>query len=199
MLPTREEAIALVRDGLACNPGPWGRHCLTAAHCAEKIASACGDMDSEKAYILGLLHDIGRRFGTRHLGHVSDGYTYMKSLGYDEVAKICLTHSFNNHTVDEYIGKFDVSQEELTLIKNKLVETVYDEYDLLIQLCDSLAGADGVLDIEERMNDVKRRYGSYPQDKWDSNIELMHYFEKRMNQNIYLVCEKDTFVPEELA
>ena len=39
MLPTREEAIALVRDGLACNPGPWGRHCLTAAHCAEKIAS----------------------------------------------------------------------------------------------------------------------------------------------------------------
>ena len=199
MLPTREEAIALVRDGLACNPGPWGRHCLTAAHCAEKIASACGDMDSEKAYILGLLHDIGRKFGTRHLGHVSDGYTYMKSLGYDEVAKIRLTHSFNNHTVDEYIGKFDVSQEELTLIKNKLVETVYDEYDLLIQLCDSLAGADGVLDIEERMNDVKRRYGSYPQDKWDSNIELMHYFEKRMNQNIYLVCEKDTFVPEELA
>ena len=199
MLPTREEAIALVRDGLACNPGPWGRHCLTAAHCAEKIASACGDMDSEKAYILGLLHDIGRKFGTRHLGHVSDGYTYMKSLGYDEVAKICLTHSFNNHTVDEYIGKFDVSQEELTLIKNKLVETVYDEYDLLSQLCDSLAGADGVLDIEERMNDVKRRYGSYPQDKWDSNIELMHYFEKRMNQNIYLVCEKDTFVPEELA
>lgn len=199
MLPTREEAIALVRDGLACNPGPWGRHCLTAAHCAEKIASACGDMDSEKAYILGLLHDIGRKFGTRHLGHVSDGYTYMKSLGYDEVAKICLTHSFNNHTVDEYIGKFDVSQEELTLIKNKLVEIVYDEYDLLIQLCDSLAGADGVLDIEERMNDVKRRYGSYPQDKWDSNIELMHYFEKRMNQNIYLVCEKDTFVPEELA
>lgn len=199
MLPTREEAIALVRDGLACNPGPWGRHCLTAAHCAEKIDSACGDMDSEKAYILGLLHDIGRKFGTRHLGHVSDGYTYMKSLGYDEAAKICLTHSFNNHTVDEYIGKFDVSQEELTLIKTKLVETVYDEYDLLIQLCDSLAGADGVLDIEERMNDVKRRYGSYPQDKWDSNIELMHYFEKRMNQNIYLVCEKDTFVPEELA
>ena len=199
MLPTREEAIALVRDGLACNPGPWGRHCLTAAHCAEKIASACGDMDSEKAYILGLLHDIGRKFGTRHLGHVSDGYTYMKSLGYDEVAKICLTHSFNNHTVDEYIGKFDVSQEELTLIKTKLVETVYDEYDLLIQLCDSLAGADGVFDIEERMNDVKRRYGSYPQDKWDSNIELMHYFETRMNQNIYLVCEKDTFVPEELA
>ncbi|MEI3236217.1 MAG: HDOD domain-containing protein [Lachnospira sp.] len=62
MIPTREKAMELIRDGLACNPGPWGRHCITAAHCAEKIAHACGDMDSEKAYILGLLHDIGRKF-----------------------------------------------------------------------------------------------------------------------------------------
>ena len=67
MFPTREEALKLIRDGLLFNPGPWGKHCLTAAHCAEKIASACGDMDVEKAYILGLLHDIGRKFGVRHV------------------------------------------------------------------------------------------------------------------------------------
>lgn len=40
MLPTREEALKLIRDGLLFNPGPWGKHCLTAAHCAEKIARA---------------------------------------------------------------------------------------------------------------------------------------------------------------
>ena len=61
MLPTREEAIELVCDGLSCNPGHWEKHCLTAAHCAEKIASACGDMDSDKAFIPGLLHDIGQK------------------------------------------------------------------------------------------------------------------------------------------
>ena len=86
MLPTREEAMALIRDGLSNNSGPWGKHSLTAAHCAEKIAAACGDMDAEKAYVLGLLHDIGRKFGVRHLGHVSDGYRFMMSLGYDEAA-----------------------------------------------------------------------------------------------------------------
>ncbi|MCQ2211947.1 MAG: hypothetical protein MJZ34_16825, partial [Paludibacteraceae bacterium] len=80
----------------------------------------------------------------------------------------------------------------------ELAKATYDEYDWLIQLCDSLAGADGVLDIEERMGDVKRRYGSYPQAKWDSNINLMHYFEKKMGENIYVVCEKDSFVPEDI-
>ncbi len=198
MLPTREEAIELLRDGLSCNPGPWGKHCLTAAHCAEKIADACRDMDSEKAFILGILHDIGRKFGVTYLKHVLDGYTYMKSLGYDEAARICLTHSFNNHIVDEYIGKYDVSEEEMTFIKTELDKIVYDEYDWLIQLCDCLAGVKGVLDVEERMRDVKKRYGFYPQDKWDTNIRLMKYFENKMNKNIYNVCEKETFIPEEI-
>ena len=199
MLPTREEAMELIRDGVACNPGPWGKHCITAAHCAERIARACPDLDGEKAYILGLLHDIGRKFGVRHLGHVSDGYTYMKSLGYDEAAKVCLTHSFNNQTVEEYIGKFDVSDEEMAMIRKELSQTDYDEYDRLIQLCDCLAGAEGVLDIEDRMNDVKKRYGAYPQAKWDTNIKWKRYFEEKMNQDIYLVCQKDTFRPEEIS
>ena len=120
-------------------------------------------------------------------------------LGYDEAAKICLTHSFNNHTLDEYIGKLDVSEEEMEMIKTELARTVYDDYDRLIQLCDSLAGAEGVLDIEDRMNDVKKRYGFYPQDKWDSNMRLKQYFEKKMKKDIYLVCEKDSFVPEEIG
>ena len=93
----------------------------------------------------------------------------------------------------------DVSDEEMEMIKTELARTVYDDYDRLIQLCDSLAGAEGVLDIEDRMNDVKKRYGSYPQDKWDSNMRLKRYFEKKMKKDIYLVCEKDTFVPEEIG
>lgn len=195
MLPTREEAEKLLIEAEGCNPGPWGNHSRVVAHCAEKIAQECGDMDSDKAYILGLLHDIGRKFGVRHLGHVSDGYSYMMSLGYDEAAKICLTHSFNSQTTDEYIGKFDTSEEELNMIQDALKTVVMDEYDRLIQLCDSLAGAEGVLDIEERMEDVKRRYGSYPQNKWDGNLKLKEHFEEKMGRDIYVVVEKDSFKP----
>ena len=193
MLPTREEAEKLLIEAEKSNPGPWGNHSRITAHCAEKIAMACTDMDYEKAYILGLLHDIGRKFGVRHLGHVSDGYSYMMKLGYDEAAKICLTHSFNNQTVDQYIGKFDVSDEELHLIQETLKEVEMDDYDRLIQLCDALAGAEGVLDIEERMLDVKNRYGFYPQEKWDSNVYLKQYFEKKTGRNIYDIVDKKGF------
>ena len=70
-----------------------------------------------------------------------------------------------------------------------------DDYDRLIQLCDSLAGSEGVLDIEERMNDVKRRYGSYPQEKWDSNIRLKEYFEAKAGRGIYEIVDKEIFKP----
>ncbi|MFR8035466.1 MAG: HD domain-containing protein [Lachnospiraceae bacterium] len=195
MLPTRETAEKLLQEAEACNPGPWGDHSRVAAHCAEAIAAECKDLDSDKAYILGLLHDIGRKFGVRHLGHVSDGYSYMMSLGYDEVAKVCLTHSFHNQTMDGYIGKFDTTDEEFQLIQDALKSVTMDEYDRLIQLCDSLAGSECVLDMEERMADVKRRYGSYPQDKWDSNLALKRWFEKKMGKDIYTVVDKDNFRP----
>lgn len=198
MIPARMEVERLLREAEQCNPGPWGNHSRVVAHCAEKIAGSCDGMDRDKAYVLGLLHDIGRKFGVRHLGHVSDGYTYMMSLGYDEAAKICLTHSFNNQSTKEYIGNFDTSEEELELINTALAQVVMDDYDRLIQLCDSLAGSEGVLDMEERMGDVKRRYGSYPQEKWDANIKLKEYFEEKMGKDIYEVVEKETYRPETL-
>lgn len=189
MLPTRQKAEILLQEAEMCNPGPWGNHSRVAAYCAEKIAAACGDMDPDKAYVLGLLHDIGRKFGVRHLGHVSDGYSYMTSLGYDEVAQICLTHSFNNQTIEDYVGKQDTSAEELELIKNTLKYVIIDDYDKLIQLCDALAGSEGVLNIEERMLDVKSRYGFYPQAKWDTNIKLKHYFEHKTGKDIYTIVK----------
>lgn len=166
MLPTRERAEELLVEAEKCNPGAWGNHSRVVAHCAEKIAQECRDLDSDKAYIFGLLHDIGRKFGVSHLKHV-------------------LPHSFNSQTTDVYVGNFDTTEEELKMIQDTLKKVAMDEYDKLIQLCDSLSGSDGVLDIEERMDDVKNRYGFYPQEKWDNNLKLKKYFEEKTGKNIY--------------
>ena len=193
MLPSRSEAERLLSEGEKCNPGQWGDHSRITAYCAEKIADACEGMDPEKAYIIGLLHDIGRKFGSRHLGHVYDGYAYMMSLGYDEVARICMTHSFNNLTTDDYMGEFDTTDEELECIRSELGKIILDDYDRLIQLCDALAGSTCVMRVEDRMNDVKRRYGRYPKQKWDSTIQLRSYFEKKGHKGIYDLVEMNNF------
>lgn len=187
MLPTIEIAEKLLEEGVVCNPGPWGRHSRLVAECARRIAQACGDLNPERAYIVGLLHDIGRKFGVRHMGHIYDGYTYMKELGFDEAAKVCLTHSFCIKRIEDYIGRVDVTEEELKVVTDALAAAEYDDYDRLIQLCDSLAGGESIMNIEDRMNDVKRRYGSFPQDKWDKNLELKAYFEGKTGEDIYQI------------
>lgn len=192
MLPTRQEAHALLLEAERCNPGPWGNHSRIAAHCAEKIAAAC-QMDPEKAYVLGLLHDIGRKFGVKHLAHVWDGWQYMQKLGFSEVAKVCLTHSFNNRRIEEYVGNADLPEASYQALAAALESTPLDDYDRLIQLCDAMAGNDAIVDVEERMADVKRRYGHYPLAKWQKNLWLKTYFETKARKNLYEMVDKEHF------
>lgn len=181
--PNRANAQQLLATAEPINPGPWGNHCRVAARCAEAIAQSCG-MDAEKAYVLGLLHDIGRRFGVRDLGHIYYGYQYMCRLGYTQVARVCLSHSFPNRDLQLYIGQIDIPAGEAETVKRLLAQTQWDAYDELIQLCDALAGSEGVVDIQERMADVRRRYGRYPQAQWDKNVELQRAFEKKAGRSI---------------
>lgn len=80
-------------------------------------------------------------------------------------------------------------QEQFQFIKKRLAEFVYDDYDRLIQLCDAIGMSIGAVAIEIRMNDIKRRYGSYPQGKWDKNIELLNYFSTKAGENVEKLTE----------
>lgn len=45
------------------------------------MADECEDLDSEKAFIMGFLHDIGRRYGVTQLKHTIDGYKFLSNQG----------------------------------------------------------------------------------------------------------------------
>lgn len=137
--PIRNEAERILAEAEHLNPGPWVEHSKNVAHCAEAIANVCEDMDSEKAFILGLLHDVGRRAGVGQLMHVYYGWRYMLELGYPEVAKVCLSHSYNTHSMDDDMAICDITEEQRGELKDALKACVFDDYDLLIQLCDSIA------------------------------------------------------------
>ena len=190
MYPTREEAEKILIDAEKSNPGKWISHSRVTAHCAEMIAKQSG-MDADKAYVLGLLHDIGRKFGIFQLKHVAEGYKYMLSLGYDDVARICLTHSFDIDNIESYVGKFDAPEKDIALIRQKLKEIQQDDYDKLIRLCDAIAGAEGVMDIIDRMEDVRSRYGSYDPGMWQTNLDHKAYFEKKMEKDLYQAVKKE--------
>lgn len=191
--PSHSMAELLLEEGVKKNPGPWREHSYAVARAAEKIARAvnqkCGQekMNPDLAYVYGLLHDIGRQEGHTYIAHVYDGYHFLLSFGYEKAAQICLTHSFNLKTTEDYIGKIDISDNQMEEIKQLLAAAEYDDYDRLIQLLDSTCGADGTLNLEERMNDVKSRYGYYPQGKWDKNFELKAYFEKLAGREYYSI------------
>ncbi len=191
--PSRSMAELLLEEGVKKNPGPWREHSYAVARAAEKIARAvnqkCGQekMNPDLAYVYGLLHDIGRQKGHTYIAHVYDGYHFLLSFGYEKAAQICLTHSFNLKTTEDYIGKIDISDNQMEEIKQLLAAAEYDDYDRLIQLLDSTCGADGTHNLEERMNDVKARYGYYPQGKWDKNFELKAYFEKLAGREYYSI------------
>ena len=136
-----------------------------------------------------VMEKLSSQEGHTYIAHVYDGYHFLKNLGYDQLAKICLTHSFNLHTMEDYIGKIDISPEQYDELKTLLAATEYDDYDRLIQLLDSTCDADGTQNLEARMNDVKERYGYYPEGKWNKNFELKEYFEKLMGRDFYDVIK----------
>lgn len=185
MLPTRKEAEEILREAALCNPGKWEAHSRVTGICAEKIAQQMPTLHPEKAYILGILHDIGRKFGVKQMAHSLDGYRYLHALGYDAAAQICVTHSFPIQKFNTYIGKMDVSQQEENEMKQLLSTFCYDDYDRLIQLCDAIAMPQGAVVIEARLDDVMARYGDYPRGVREKYLALKAYFEEKTGKDLY--------------
>lgn len=186
-VPTIEEAEKLLAEAELLNQGLWIAHNKTAGYCAKVIASNCNDLDENTAYVLGLLHDIGRREGIMDMRHILCGYQFMKSLGYDDSARICLTHSFPYKNIGAYNGQNDCSKEEIAFIQSYIDDIEYNDYDRLIQLCDAISFPDGPTYIEKRLVDVvlRRGFNDLTIPKWKAFLELKDYFDKKTNANIY--------------
>lgn len=188
-IPTLAEAEQLLKEVEAKNPGGWAEHARYVALAARNIAEAHPDLDAEAAYILGLLHDIGRQEGVTDHRHILDGYTFMDALGYTDAARIWLTHSYPLQDIEAGSGQWDGSSEELAFVEAYLKGLEYDDYDRLLQLCDALALPSGFVLIEKRLVDVALRRGVNPMtvEKWRAFLELQHYFERAIGRSIYSV------------
>ena len=140
------------------NPGTWVERSKKVAEAAKRIAKASG-LDENKAYIMGLLYDIGRIKGNTGVRHTLDGYNFLKEKGYEDFARVCITHAFVTQDVTNTIGEYDVTNDEYDFLRQYLENIKYNEYDKLIQLADSMAMPDRLVLLETRLIDVCLRYG----------------------------------------
>ncbi|HOO33912.1 MAG TPA: HDOD domain-containing protein [Thermotogota bacterium] len=155
---TIRDALKELKIAERLNPGPWVDHSLNTGTAARLITAGTGTFDPDRAYVYGILHDIGRRNGLSHIKHTWDGYNYLIEAD-EKAACISLSHSFPNKNIYEYQGEMDLTKFELMRMETILSEYDYDYYDRLIQLCDSLASADGFVKMEVRWVDVAIRNG----------------------------------------
>jgi len=189
-IPTRAEAEALLLWGETQNPGPWIDHTRVVARAAETIAARCG-MDTHRAYVSGLLHDIGYYANADRSGrvcHLYAGYRLLMEKGWPTVAEICLSHPFPFQEINCYLGFHKVEDEAARAFLAEYVKNaVFNEYDKLIQLCDVIAGVQGVCIIEQRMVDALIRHGMNPfaGQKIQGYFDVKKHFDTQCGENIY--------------
>ena len=184
---TIQQAKQELKIAVQNNPGLWEQHSEVAAGNARRIAEKVPGMDPEKAYIMGLLHDIGRRVGVTGMRHIVDGYQYLLGIGQREIARICITHSYPIKDPKLFAGKQDCTPEEEALVRQVLESREYDDYDRLIQLCDAISLPTGPCIMEKRFVDVVMRHGmeAFTADKWKAYYALKKHFDTLCGCNIY--------------
>jgi putative nucleotidyltransferase with HDIG domain len=186
-IPSMKTCLEFIRKAGEKRPGAWLDHSAYVAKAAKAIALHHQSLDPEIAFIMGYLHDIGRQEGASQMRHIIDGYGFLQKAGFDDAARICLTHSFPIRDIKSAIGQWDCSEQEIAFVHNYLSDVEYDEYDRLIQLCDALAMPSGFVLIEKRLHDVSIRYGvnDFTVPRWKAYSKMQTHFEEIIGVSIY--------------
>ena len=183
----KKTAQQALEQAAKSNPGAWVDHSKYVAEACKNIALRCKNLSADQAYLFGLLHDIGRYAGVTSGKHLIDGYRYCMERSWEKAAQICIYHAFMIQDIHTSIGEFDVSDADYRFMETFVANAVYDDYDRLVQLCDSLALPTGFCLLEKRFVDVTLRYGVHPAtiDRWKKILEIKALFEAQIGCSVY--------------
>ena len=163
-----------------------GVHVFNVAKIARAIARETdGRLNPETAYILGLLHDVGRIKDetVTKIPHGIEGFRYLTNLGYSGAAPICLTHNF----IDKDIKPGDYptySPELFNQTKEFLSQIEYNDYDRLIQLGDLFSRGKEILSIRQRLDKNKQFYKIKNLSYEDKAFALRDYFDDKFGIDV---------------
>jgi len=132
-------------------------HSQGVASFSEQLAQKL-NLNADKAYACGLLHDYGKRINerTQDCFHGIRGYYDLMEMGYDEVAKVCLTHTFVNKDFSN--ADYTYPDHWLNECRRLLAPLTYDDYDIIVQYSDMFFEGTRCITPEERIICISERY-----------------------------------------
>jgi putative nucleotidyltransferase with HDIG domain len=165
------------------NDNKWIMHSLYVGQAASTIAKRL-NLNADYAETIGYMHDIGRLIS--HSNHVIEGYKYLDNLGYPDIARYCITHSFVDNIIPNTAGG-GPNKDSYDFINNYLNNITLNIYDNIVQLCDLFCLETGYTTFEKRILDITKRKGVYPNslEHFKSIMELKNRLENMMGITIY--------------
>lgn len=192
-----EKAYSFLEDAPRKNKELWIKHSVNVAIVAERLAKQL-KLDSKKAYVLGLVHDIGRR-KKEHVGlrHIIEGYNFLEEQGYKEEARVCLTHTFySRNLVKPNLTKANtnLTRNEIEFISDYINKNGFNIYDKILQIADNMGSATGINTVERRRTESMLRYGIT--DVSEKNLreifKVQNEIEEKLGFSIYKIFPEVT-------
>ena len=135
-------------------------HSHMVANGAQKIASHTTELDANKAYEYGLMHDIGKFYLSKSelYKHPRVGYELLINA-YPDVATICLTHPFPDFSNYEHVLSYHHEDENEARKVFELLGTIEKNiYIELIQFCDKISRMDDYIRWEDKLQWYLKTY-----------------------------------------
>lgn len=204
--PTKTEAIHLFEDiwretqnAEIFDRELWKQHSYLVAQGAACIAARLSGGDAEKAFALGLLHDIGKARDYRGKKHALEGYRLLMEQGYSAAAYAALTHDFPVKAFDIHRQEALLTDEEVEFVVSVLDPYDYTLFDRIVQVCDAISMPQGFVLMEKRMMTAVLRYGLSESMKQiiHAAYKNMAFIEERLGCSVYAVLPQvieNTFI-----
>ena len=147
-IPNKDKVRNMLDEAFKKNPGDWIIHSHIIGKTSEKIAGELG-LDTEIAYAVGALHDIGKGYGYSQMAHMVEGYRILRFESYFYPARIALCHGFVTGDISSYHGEVNITDRDEDFVKKYLNKRELDSYEKIVILLDNLI-KDKYLGLEER-------------------------------------------------
>ncbi len=152
IIPTKEECLKILKDNKV--PDNIIAHSKAVCDIAMKIADLLEkrniNLNRDLVAAAALLHDIKK---VNSSDHVIEGYEFIKSLGFPEVASVVRKHGLQHVNSEEFMPKS--LAEKIVFYADKRVKN------------------DKIVSVEQRFEYVKQRYNHYDvQKEYDFTKEI---------------------------